>query len=233
MSKRKLTESEKKIIACSQKWTCQKCNELLPSSYQVDHIVPHCITADDSQNNLVALCPTCHADKTQKENKRIIQYKKLRAEKNVDICWFCLESGNHICNKILKNIIPDNPLPIKSFERYYYTDRLSNDIHLDMSRMNIDTTLRIKLCKKSGFIYINNFFTTSETFNIDEIAEAVFISTRTKKESRKYTEVEITISLGDNTPDELVEYINNNLPQKLPQRIFNPHSNIDYIYIID
>ena len=39
----------------------------LPAAYQVDHIVPLAMGGPDSFENLQALCPNCHADKTQQE----------------------------------------------------------------------------------------------------------------------------------------------------------------------
>ena len=106
---RKLKESDKKIIAHSQDWKCSICSSKLPPSYQVDHIIPHCISKDDSHNNLQALCPTCHSKKSQIENNRIIKYKKLCATLKNTLCWYCLESINsninHSCDKIFKDII--------------------------------------------------------------------------------------------------------------------------------
>lgn len=228
-SYRKLTESEKKIVACSQGWRCRNCNELLPSSYQVDHIIPWSITNDDKTENLVALCPTCHASKTQAENKRILQFKKKRA-KDGEICWFCLKLCNNLCDKIIKNIEQD-PIPslIRSFENFYYTGTRGSEI--EMNKYNEDNILRICLC--SGYIYVNNFFTNTEIYSLEEISNAVFIATRTKKDSRKYTEVEITIDILDETPDSLIDHINNNLPNMLTKRIFKPGIVIEYTYIIN
>ena len=87
-TRRKLSEAVKKIVAYSQQWTCKQCERLLPPTYQVDHIIPHCILADDSPQNLQALCPNCHSTKTQGEYMRIIRYKKKRALKQKHLCWF-------------------------------------------------------------------------------------------------------------------------------------------------
>ena len=35
------------------------------AGYEIDHIIEHCITADDSRDNLQALCPACHNVKTK------------------------------------------------------------------------------------------------------------------------------------------------------------------------
>ena len=100
-----------------------------------------------------------------------------------------------------------------------------------MNKYNKDNILRICLC--SGYIYVNNFFTNTEIYSLEEISNAVFIATRTKKDSRKYTEVEITIDILDETPDSLIDHINNNLPNMLTKRIFKPGIVIEYTYIIN
>jgi len=60
MKKRSLSESVKKQIAFAQQYKCKKCDVLLPSSYQIDHVIPHSVSNDDSEQNLMALCPNCH-----------------------------------------------------------------------------------------------------------------------------------------------------------------------------
>jgi 5-methylcytosine-specific restriction endonuclease McrA len=64
---RKLGESIKKQVAYRQQYKCSSCLLLLPPSYQIDHIIPHSISGDDTIDNLTALCPNCHSNKTQKE----------------------------------------------------------------------------------------------------------------------------------------------------------------------
>lgn len=34
--------------------------------YQIDHIIEHCITKDDTEKNLQALCLSCHSVKTKR-----------------------------------------------------------------------------------------------------------------------------------------------------------------------
>ena len=108
-SKRKLSESIKKIIASEQEWKCADCRHILPSSYQVDHKIPFSICENDEKENLVALCPNCHSLKTQTELKRISSFKKLRGFcKDQELCWYCLEikseSFTHKCNEVVKDI---------------------------------------------------------------------------------------------------------------------------------
>jgi len=64
---RLLTEPEKKIVAARQSWRCSACDELLSSAFQVDHTVPLCDGGEDTINNATAMCPNCHALKTQRE----------------------------------------------------------------------------------------------------------------------------------------------------------------------
>jgi hypothetical protein len=40
---------------------------LLSSAYQIDHTVPLCDGGDDNVDNATAMCPNCHALKTQRE----------------------------------------------------------------------------------------------------------------------------------------------------------------------
>src|SRR3990167_3361612 len=110
MPKRTLKEADKKIIAYGQSWKCGICDAMLPPSFQVDHIIPFSISSDDSEENLMALCANCHANKTQKEHARILEIKKMKGRKKINICWFCLEqeSEGHVCDRQLKKVIDDS-----------------------------------------------------------------------------------------------------------------------------
>jgi 5-methylcytosine-specific restriction endonuclease McrA len=59
-SKRLLSESLKKIVAAEQKWTCAHCLQLLPWTYEVDHIKALYLGGTNERENLQALCPNCH-----------------------------------------------------------------------------------------------------------------------------------------------------------------------------
>ncbi len=89
MSKRNVTQSQKKMVAGKQYHKCKnepgsnleglnnyKCplwtNPDLAtkgcfdeSGYEVDHIVEHTVSHDDSDDNLQALCKSCHVVKTK------------------------------------------------------------------------------------------------------------------------------------------------------------------------
>ena len=83
-------------------------------------------------------------------------------------------------------------------------------------------------------VYVNTFFTPSSSFTIEEIAKAVFIATRTKRDSKRYEEVEISIdigSIGEQAGNEMIDFLNDNLPSLLPHRIFK-NDEVTYSYII-
>ena len=64
---RSISESEKKVVAARQGWKCSVCLSLLPAAYQIDHSVPLCDGGADTIANCTAMCPNCHAEKTQLE----------------------------------------------------------------------------------------------------------------------------------------------------------------------
>ena len=66
-------------MAASQKWCCAHCACSLPASFEVDHRIPLWAGgADCWKTNAQALCPTCHASKTQRES---IERRNLRRAK--------------------------------------------------------------------------------------------------------------------------------------------------------
>lgn len=65
--KRQLSEPEKKTVAARQQWRCSACAVVLPPTYQVDHTVPLWAGGEDTVDNCTAMCPNCHAAKTQQE----------------------------------------------------------------------------------------------------------------------------------------------------------------------
>ncbi len=76
---RRVSETLKKTVAHRQRYHCAHCRQMLPPSYQVDHIIP--LYTDvygrhteylNSGENLQALCPNCHTVKTQQD---LIKYK--------------------------------------------------------------------------------------------------------------------------------------------------------------
>ena len=84
---------EAKIVAARQNWCCAHCQKLLPSTFELDHVVAlHLGGSNDFETNSAALCNGCHAIKTQKEMialmkvrteaKRVADEERLRAIEN-------------------------------------------------------------------------------------------------------------------------------------------------------
>ena len=68
MPRLNFTECQKKIVAARQKWMCSVCNTMLTSTYQVDHTKALCDGGANILSNATAMCPNCHAVKTQNEH---------------------------------------------------------------------------------------------------------------------------------------------------------------------
>lgn len=61
------TAALKRIIGADQQWRCAHCSQLLPASFQIDHIQALHKGGDNNRQNLQALCPNCHATKSYLE----------------------------------------------------------------------------------------------------------------------------------------------------------------------
>lgn len=72
--RKQITPALKRIIGASQKWECNVCSCLLPASFQIDHIKPLHEGGCNSRDNLQALCPTCHSEKSYLELYHLNQY---------------------------------------------------------------------------------------------------------------------------------------------------------------
>ena len=221
---RRLTETIKKNVAYSQQWRCKTCEVLLPPSYQIDHIVPHSILEDDSIGNLQALCPTCHANKTQMEQARIIKYKYKRALENHQLCWFCLQKVGPTmaccCDKTLRNIDTSNKKLslISAFDKFCHV--------AEKPKRNFFESCPLVLTLRRDAIIVNDTdrypVESEETYTSALIAHCVFLATRTKKCSKLYNAVEITVDFGEqpSDPDGLVDMLDRDLRKLLTQRIF-------------
>ena len=76
---RRLTQAQKRIVAARCGWKCALCNDVLASTYQVDHIVPLWDGGEDTPEQCWALCVKCHAEKTQQEEiARVERKRRLR-----------------------------------------------------------------------------------------------------------------------------------------------------------
>jgi sugar-specific transcriptional regulator TrmB len=172
---------------------------------------------------------------------RIIQYKRLleKCPDGYNLCWFCLETHlkkvSHDCGKVLKNIneiIKSQTEILSNFEeminRYKYVKKI-------VYEEPKESRLKIKIQLDSNCIYVNNVIVkyTDELF-IDNVVEAVFLATRKKADSRRYTSVVVTIETASDTEDDRTQCLefleNNNLIEKLPQRIFKEGEDITVIF---
>ncbi len=62
--KRSVNGYTKKLVASSQGWKCASCFNLLPASFEIDHIVELCNGGSNEITNLQPLCNNCHGKKT-------------------------------------------------------------------------------------------------------------------------------------------------------------------------
>jgi 5-methylcytosine-specific restriction endonuclease McrA len=81
-----IPERVKKQLLYNQEYVCNLCPVMLPPTYQIDHKIPYCISRDNELSNLQALCPNCHAFKTQNEeyprHRRQFRYKRRFRRRN-------------------------------------------------------------------------------------------------------------------------------------------------------
>jgi len=220
---RKLSETIKKTIAYNQKYSCKHCSCLLPPTFEVDHIVPHSISQDDEVSNLQALCPNCHALKTQREQLRIPQFKKLQKIKNQTLCWFCLEEINlkHNCDKKTKDIFKI----LKSLKEKEKPNIFSK---FEFSKvLKEEKTLSIEICFYNFCIYVNNtiYKSNSQDLFVNDILEAIELGTRSKKYSKKFDTIQFkfihkTDDVLETDNEACFDYIVDNIIDKLPERIF-------------
>ena len=235
---RRLTETVKKTVAYSQKWRCKTCEVLLPPSYQIDHIVPHSILEDDSIGNLQALCPTCHANKTQMEQARIVKYKYKRARENHQLCWFCLQrvgpTMSCFCDKTLRNIDTSN----KKLSLISAFDQFCHIAEEPARKRKFFDSCPLMLTLKRDAVIVNDNHRypvkSEDEYNGSFIARCVFLATRTKKCSKLYNSVEITIEFGEQPvdPDGLIDMLDRDLPKLVTGRIFNTRS-VQWSYLIN
>jgi 5-methylcytosine-specific restriction endonuclease McrA len=66
--KRSVSETKKKYVAARQKWLCNDCGAMLTATYEIDHIIRLDRGGSNHIDNLAALCPNCHRQKTMIEN---------------------------------------------------------------------------------------------------------------------------------------------------------------------
>ena len=227
-NKRFLKESTKKVIAFNQNYICKNCDTILPPSFQIDHIIPFSISQNDNDDNLQALCPNCHSLKTQRENLRIINFKKMY---NVnEHCWFCLEKNCvQNCSKILKKIEisttrskKDRSSFVTMCEKHRYEEFEENkEVEKNKDILNIE------ICMYNCCIYVNDVICRMNKYDIttQDIIDAVFLATRSKKHNKQYNIISIKLIPPNNylqeELDDCVNYIESEITvEDFPERIF-------------
>ena len=67
-NKRSVSETKKKFVASQQNWKCNKCENKLNHTFEVDHVKRLENGGTNEVSNLEALCRECHGQKTSFEN---------------------------------------------------------------------------------------------------------------------------------------------------------------------
>jgi 5-methylcytosine-specific restriction endonuclease McrA len=69
--KRSVSDTKKKFVAARQQWKCGQCKQVLDHTYEIDHMVALMNGGTNQLDNLLALCPQCHRNKTFMERMEI------------------------------------------------------------------------------------------------------------------------------------------------------------------
>jgi hypothetical protein len=77
------------VLLKKQKNKCLRCKQVNPN-LEIDHIVPYAVGGLTELENLQALCPNCHAQKSRNssEGDKIRRAKHLKL-KRYELCWSC------------------------------------------------------------------------------------------------------------------------------------------------
>ena len=82
MPARRLHASTRLTVAHSQSWRCvgERCKgaALLPAEFEVHHVFAFSLGGEDLLGNLQALCPSCHAIHSRREQPWIMLAKRVR-----------------------------------------------------------------------------------------------------------------------------------------------------------
>jgi hypothetical protein len=234
--KRNVRESLKKQVAFEQQYKCLSCNILLPSSYQIDHVIPHSISGDDTRANLVALCPTCHANKTQNEYTRIMYFKRMVATHGCQFCYFCLERADsyHYCSKVLSPIPSPPQQPISSLYKFAHVNNIDNVIN-DIESIKLDNHNVLKIFITNEYIKVNNYSVKVVDKSLTPKDLGNIVRKATLTERSRYTEVHIDIIVkndGGAGGDACIEYFSKILPSEMPDDIFKTND-VSYVYFCD
>ena len=76
MKRRRISEMVLKRVGARGGWRCGACEELLTSTFEIDHVVPLHLGGADEELNLQPLCVACHAQKTQAERLKCMLVRR-------------------------------------------------------------------------------------------------------------------------------------------------------------
>ena len=89
---RHIPDAVKESVLKRQRFRCADCGVcVMDDVFDMDHVVPYCITKSHAPEALQALCPTCHARKSRKELRDILLFQRLAGAsgRSARLCWTC------------------------------------------------------------------------------------------------------------------------------------------------
>jgi hypothetical protein len=87
-----IPESIKREVACSQGWKCNACHNLLPCSFELDHIRPLHWGGLNHRTNYQVLCGTCHNEKSHQERQKDLHWEICPEDRPFEaFCMRCEE----------------------------------------------------------------------------------------------------------------------------------------------
>jgi 5-methylcytosine-specific restriction protein A len=93
MYKRNVSESVKKLVAHRQKWHCARCQQMLPATFECDHIVALYNGGSNDESNLQCLCANCHREKTVEERLQTDKKERLQKQTFEFFLYFKRDDG--------------------------------------------------------------------------------------------------------------------------------------------
>ena len=67
--RRLASRTQRDLLAIIQDFKCAICGSALPNKFECDHLVPFSKGGETTLQNLQALCPSCHSNKTREQAK--------------------------------------------------------------------------------------------------------------------------------------------------------------------
>lgn len=100
-----IPESVKREVAWSQEWKCNVCKQMLPYSFELDHIRPLHWGGLNHRTNYQVLCGTCHNNKSFKERQRDRHWEVCPEDRPAQAfcmrCETCFSPHfKHVCTNI-------------------------------------------------------------------------------------------------------------------------------------